>query len=239
MLLFRSIAFFSFNTLWTIFIVTLLSPLALLRNQRILINMAYIWSHIVIKSLDLICNVRIEVIGEKNIPKEPFIIACKHQSAIETIFLMIYINFPVFIIKKQLLKIPFYGWFLAMMGMIAIDRTKGSKTLKNLLVQCKTVFANKRNLIIFPEGTRTIPLEEKKFKSGIALIKKHFQHIPLIPVALNSGLFWPKDSWVIKPGIMKLQILPEIKYTNKVVHRPSEIETGNFSSINDITLWSL
>ena len=97
---------------------------------------------------------------------------------------------------------------------IAIDRTKGTKTLKNLLVQCKTVFDNKRNLIIFPEGTRTIPLEEKKFKSGIALIKKHFQHIPLIPVALNSGLFWPKDSWVIKPGIMKLQILPEIKYTN-------------------------
>ena len=196
------------------FIVTILSPLALLRSEKILINLAYIWSYVVIKSLGFICNLQIEVIGEKNLPKKPFIIACKHQSVVETVFLMTFIDFPVFIIKKQLLRIPFYGWFLTMMGMIAIDRTKGTKTLKKLLIQCKTIFTNKRNLIIFPEGTRTKPFEEKRFKSGIILIKKHFQHVPLIPVAINSGLFWQKNSLLIKPGTINLHILPEINYSD-------------------------
>tara|TARA_B110000503_G_C7039378_1_gene367547 strand:+ start:217 stop:939 length:723 start_codon:yes stop_codon:yes gene_type:complete len=211
MLLLRSLTFFICLALWTAVIVTILSPLALLRNEKTLMNMAYIWCRVTLKLLEMTCNLKVRVSGQKNIPIIPFILACKHQSVLETIFLMIYIRCPVFIIKKQLTNVPFYGWFLNSMGMITIDREKGLSSLKKLLRQCRKVFDDKRNLIIFPEGTRTQPFESKEFKLGVLAIKKKFKHIPIIPVALNSGLFWSKNSLLIKPGIADIQILPEIR----------------------------
>jgi 1-acyl-sn-glycerol-3-phosphate acyltransferase len=168
------------------------------------------WSYITIFALRIICNIKIEVQGAHNLPKSPYIIACKHQSALETVFFQQYLKFPVYVIKKELLKIPFYGWFLKHMGMIAIDRKGGISALKQMLRDCEKNLNQNRSIIIFPEGTRVMPLESVEYHAGILAIKKKFPKTPIIPIALNSGLFWPKNSWFKYPGTMTFKILPEL-----------------------------
>ena len=96
------------------------------------------------------------------------------------------------------------------MGMIAIDRKGGISALKQMLRDCEKSLNQNRSIIIFPEGTRVMPLESVEYHTGILAIKKKFPETPIIPVALNSGLFWPKNSWFKYPGTMTLKILPEL-----------------------------
>ena len=206
----RSLIFNIFLPIWTVFISTLLSPLIFFKNPKVMSALGISWSYVTISALRIICNIRIEVQGAHNLPKSPYIIACKHQSALETAFFQQYLKFPVYVIKKELLKIPFYGWFLKHMGMISIDRKGGISALKQMLRDCEKNLNQNRSIIIFPEGTRVMPLESVEYHAGILAIKKKFPEIPIIPVALNSGLFWPKNSWFKYPGTMKFKILPEL-----------------------------
>jgi len=166
------------------------------------------WSKGVIWALKVICNIRLKIQIEKDpLPNEPFIIACKHQSVIETIFFQTYLSYPVYIIKKELLRIPFYGTFLTQMGMIPIDRKNGISAIKNIIRLCNNSFKEGRSVIIFPEGTRVKPLESTRYNPGIIAIKRKFNNIPIIPVALNSGMFWSKSSWLKYPGTVIFKIL--------------------------------
>ena len=204
----RSLIFNIFLPLWTIFISVLLSPLVICNNPKIMSLLGISWSYVTILALRVICNIKIEVIGSYNLPTSPYIIACKHQSIIETAFFQQYLRFPVYVMKKELLQIPFYGWFLQRMGMIVIDRKGGISSLKKMLRDCAKNLEHNRSIIIFPEGTRVKPYKSVQYHSGIIAIKKKFLQTPIVPIALNSGLFWPKNSWLKYPGTMKMKILP-------------------------------
>lgn len=129
----------------------------------------------------------------------PVIIACKHQSAWETFFCLLMTDNFVIVLKKDLMRIPIYGSYLWKLNSIAIDRTQGIKSLKKLLADCKKAVTNGRSILIFPEGSR-IPYGEKgTYHPGITAIYKELK-IPVVPIGVNSGKFWPRKAKVKKSG---------------------------------------
>tara|TARA_B100000686_G_C16661217_1_gene901062 strand:+ start:686 stop:1306 length:621 start_codon:yes stop_codon:yes gene_type:complete len=187
-----------------------------------------IWILGIFGLLKIICKITYEIRGEKNIPNYPCLIASKHQSAFETFALYYHISNSIFIHKKQLFKIPIFGQYLKKSNMISIDRSEGTSAMRKILKETKKRISNGCSIIIFPEGTRKKPSETANYKSGIAGIYEETK-ANILPVAVNSGKYWPKDSFVKKPGhiiISFLEIIPyglnRIKLLKKI---ESEIET--------------
>ncbi|MBL4602649.1 MAG: 1-acyl-sn-glycerol-3-phosphate acyltransferase [Emcibacteraceae bacterium] len=168
-----------------------------------------IWSHGVRVILRLIMNIRLEVRGGENIPKGGALIAMKHQSSFDTFVMHTVVTHPAFVMKQELLKIPLYGHFCLNTGMIPIDRDGGLKALKKLMKDSAQSVAEERQLIIFPEGSRAIPGEHMEYQSGIFGIYKYTKH-PVIPVALNSGVFWPKKGPLVPNGVIVFDFLEPI-----------------------------
>ena len=157
------------------------------------------------------CGISYEVTGIENIPNNAFIVASKHQSAWETIFFLLLFKNPVFIIKKELTKIPIYGWYLGKMSMIIIDRKKGTNAIKQINFGAQEAIKDNRPIIIFPEGTRTSPDTRIQYKSGIKFLYDEFgDKVPVIPIALNAGKYWINKSIIKKPGIIKVKIMPQL-----------------------------
>lgn len=150
-----------------------------------------------------------EISGAENLPAKPFIIASRHESAWETIFFLKYFKDPAFVLKRELLKIPFYGPYLRRMGMIDIDRSGGMKSMKEMLDKVKKSIYDERIVVIFPEGTRINHGDEVKFHPGIAAIYSQIK-APIVPVGLDSGRFWKKNSFIKKPGIVRICFMPAI-----------------------------
>lgn len=173
---------------------------------------AKLWSYSLILLLKVICGITYEIRGKEHIPKnQSVIIAAKHQSMWETVIMHLIVNRPAYIFKKELLKIPFYGWYLNFMSGIAVDRDGGSKSLKNIVKNAKKYIKNKQNIIIFPQGTRTkidATIEDYPYQSGL-LGLYNFLKIPVIPTALNSGLYWSKNHK--KSGKIIIEFLPVIE----------------------------
>ncbi|MFT4718289.1 MAG: 1-acyl-sn-glycerol-3-phosphate acyltransferase [Rickettsiales bacterium] len=173
---------------------------------------AKFWAIILMLLLRIICGISYEVRGKENIPKNrAVIIASKHQSMWETIIMHILINCPVYIYKKELLKIPFYGWYLRFMSGTVADREGGAKALKSIVRSTKEYVKNKQSIVIFPQGTRTqigAKIEDYPYKSGL-LGLYNFLKIPVVPVALNSGLHWTQNHK--KPGKIIIEFLPIIE----------------------------
>jgi len=164
------------------------------------------WNLIVIWMGKVICGMNYRVIGAENLPDEPVILLSKHQSAWETIFYLIYMPRPlVFVFKKELLYIPFFGWGLALLRMIPIDRSKGKDAFAHVVAQGKKRLANGQWIIMFPEGTR-IPVGQKGYyKGGGARLAVETQ-TTIVPVAMNSGDCWPKNSFIKQPGLITVSI---------------------------------
>ncbi len=162
--------------------------------------------------LKLLCGINYRVVGLENIPKEPCIIACQHQSMWETIVMHLIVNRPVYVYKKELEKIPFYGWFLKVMSGIAIDRRGGASALKDLIKQTKKYLAVGQSVIIFPQGTR-VPVGASvttyPYQPGIAAMYSSCK-VKVVPAALNSGKFWQKNKILKKSGTIILEFLPPI-----------------------------
>jgi 1-acyl-sn-glycerol-3-phosphate acyltransferase len=224
----RSALFLIALIFWTIVCGLICTITFLTFNKKIISYTGWIWSSFAITLLKYICGVNTIVSGTDNIPKAPFIIASKHQSAWETIFLLKYFKNPAFILKKELAYIPIYGWYLPLMGMVCINRSAGTKALKQTLDGVKSAFNAKRNIAIFPEGTRVKPGHSVEYKSGIYAIHKHFPEVPILPIALNSGKVWPPKSFLIKPGTVTIKFLPPI---NSKHHKNSLL--GNLKNIID------
>ena len=206
-ILIRSTVFNIFLAVWTVFITTLFLPTLITRNQRIIAVTASVWAAVVMIALKIICNISYRAIGKQNLPaNEPFIVASKHQSMWETVYLMHLLKKPVFIVKEELLVIPFYGQYLKWMGMIAIKRADGLKAVRHIVSETKRAFNQGRSVIIFPEGTRCKPGEILEIQPGIVAIKKAFPLVPIIPVSLDSGKFWCKGGWLRYPGTVKVII---------------------------------
>ena len=156
-------------------------------------------------------SANIKIIGEENIlDNEKFFIACTHQSAFETFYLQSIFRGPKFILKKELIKIPIFGWYLKKIGSIAVDRNKISKKKMNFLDEIKTFSQDNRPIIIFPQGTRTEPHESPNFKKGVARIYNEL-NINCLPVTINSGEMWPKKGNLNKNKNITISILKPIK----------------------------
>jgi 1-acyl-sn-glycerol-3-phosphate acyltransferase len=159
--------------------------------------------------LRAIVGTTIEVRGRGNIPQGPCLVASKHQSAWETFALIPIFRDPALLMKRELFFIPFHGWFSRKFEMIPVDRDKGPAALRRMLREARKRIDDGREIIIFPEGTRRPPGAPPDYKTGIVLLYDALG-VPCLPVALNSGLFWPRRSVIRRPGTIVVEILPPI-----------------------------
>jgi 1-acyl-sn-glycerol-3-phosphate acyltransferase len=163
------------------------------------------WARFNLWWLRVTCRVQYEVQGLEHIPATPCIIFCNHQSAWETLALQKIFPPQVWLMKRELLWIPFFGWGLAMLDPIAIDRRAGTRALRQLIEQGAQRLATGRWVVIFPEGTRVAPGAQRAFQVGGAKLAEH-SGAPVIPVAHNAGCFWPRRSFVKMPGVIRVVI---------------------------------
>jgi 1-acyl-sn-glycerol-3-phosphate acyltransferase len=137
------------------------------------------------------------------------IIACKHQSSWETLAFTLLFDDIAIVLKRELLFIPVVGWAMARAGNIAVARGDGAAALRGMVRQAKAVIADGRRVVIFPEGTRVAPGDQRPYQIGTAALYRQLG-VPVVPMALNSGLFWGRRKWVKGPGTITLEILPPI-----------------------------
>jgi len=168
------------------------------------------WSKITLHVLSFLCGLKFEISGQENIPETPCIIFCKHQSTWETMALQLLFIPQVWILKRELLWVPFFGWTLASMKSIAIDRSSGKKALRQIVEQGTRRLKEGNWVIIFPEGTRKLPGQKPNYKIGGAMLAKSSGY-DVLPIAHNAGEFWPKGQYIKKPGLIKMVIGPVIK----------------------------
>ena len=168
------------------------------------------WIKVVIYCLGVVVGLHYRVEGAENLPDGHFMIASKHQSAWETLALHLIFQDPAIVLKRELLMLPILGWFIAKVGMVPIDRGGGSGALKTMLATARKWSNAGRPVIIFPQGTRVPVGEDAKYHSGVYAIYKALG-VPLIPVALNSGMFWPRQAFVKFPGVIKVKLLKSIQ----------------------------
>lgn len=171
------------------------------------------WARSMIWWLRITCNIRHEIHGIENIPSTPSIILAKHQSAWETLAFQAIFPTQVYVLKRELLWIPIFGWGLAMSSPIAIDRSAGREALKKLVAQGKDRLAKGLWVVIFPEGTRKAPGERGKYHIGGAWLASHTE-TQVVPVAHNAGKFWAKNSFIKKPGVIQVRIGTPIPTAN-------------------------
>lgn len=157
----------------------------------------------------IIVGTRLEVRGRENLPEGAALIASKHQSAWDTFGLIPLTRDPAMVMKKELLSLPLYGWFSRKFEMIPIQRELGPAALRRMAFEAATRAAQGRDIVIFPEGTRRAPGAPPAYKPGLALLYNTL-NIPCVPVALNSGLFWPRRSLLRRPGTIIVEFLPAI-----------------------------
>jgi len=159
--------------------------------------------------LRVIVGTKIEVRGRENIPEGACLVASKHQSAWETFALIPIFRDPALLMKRELFWIPVHGWFSYKFQMIPVDRDKGPAALRRMLREARKRIDDGREIIIFPEGTRRPPGAPPDYKTGIVLLYDALG-VPCLPVALNSGLFWPRRTVLRRPGTIVVEILPPI-----------------------------
>ncbi len=229
MILARSLAFnFLFFLGGSLFLVALIPGLLLPR--RWVMHFPAIWHGYVLWILRLTCGITHEIRGRENLPAEPSIIAVKHQSAWDTMILPIVLKDAAYVLKRQLLRIPIYGWYLRKLDNLPVERTGGANALRAMVETGQRILAQGRSIVIFPEGTRTVPGERRPYHPGIAALYTQLD-VPVVPVALNSGQFWGRRAFLKRPGRIVLEFLPPIApgLPRKVFMREleSRIETAS------------
>jgi len=168
-----------------------------------------LWILGIFKLLEIICNITHEIIGRENIPDYSILIASKHQSAFETFALFFYLKKSIFIHKTQLFFIPIFGQYLKKTNMISINRSEGAAAMRKILREAKSKMAAGCSIVIFPEGTRKVPGEKPDYKTGFIGIYNETES-EILPIAVNSGLYWPKHTFIKTPGKIIIKILKPI-----------------------------
>ena len=181
-------------------------PLPALTRYRIIT----VWTRWVMWASRVICGIRYRVVGAENIPKDPCIILAKHQSAWETMGFQLIFPPQVWVLKKELLRVPFFGWGLAMLSPIAIDRSSRRQALQQLVEHGQHRLAAGFFIVIFPEGTRIAPGKRGKYRAGGARLAVQ-TNTPVLPVAHNAGLCWGKNAFLKYPGLVTVSIGPPIQ----------------------------
>lgn len=174
--------------------------------RQVLFTLAKSWAHSMTWMLRVFCNIRVEFRGLENIPSGPLLIAAKHQSAFETIALLPLFREPMFILKRELTWIPLFGVFLLKAQMIPVDRSAGVRAMSRMTSLARERVRGDRQLIIFPEGTRRPAGAAPRYKPGVAQLYLACG-VQCLPVALNSGLFWPRRTFLRYPGTIVVEFL--------------------------------
>ena len=167
------------------------------------------WAEGVLWLLEHVVGITYEVRGHRHIPEGPALIASKHQSAWDTVTFHIFMAAPAYVMKKELTNLPLYGRFTQMAGSIVVDREAGAQAIKGLVRDCRASLETGHQIVIFPEGTRTTPGTRYPYQPGIAALYRQLD-MAVVPVALNSGLFWGRHSFIKNPGRIVVQFLPPI-----------------------------
>ncbi len=204
MLFLRSLLFAIGQWLYTPIFCTLALftlPISPVRRNEIL----SLWARNMLWWLKVTCNITYKIKGIEKIPTNPCVILSKHQSAWETLAFQQIFPALVFVMKRELLWIPFFGWGLAMTSPIAINRSAGREALKQLVALGKARLKKGFWVVIFPEGTRIAPQSQGKFHIGGAWLASGAK-ANVLPVAHNAGLFWPKNSFIKRPGVITVSI---------------------------------
>lgn len=208
MIIVRSLIFSVFFYLWSAGLSILMTPL-FLGPRRWVIKALGLWSRGIKVLLLVICGVKVEIRGREHIPAGPALIAPKHQCMYDTMGLWEVLDDPCYVLKKELLIIPYFGWYAIKGGMIAIDREGHASALKKLVKDSKDRLKDNRQILIFPEGTRTPPGETNTYKPGVAALYSQLG-LPVTPMATNSGHHWPAHGFIRRPGTIVYEFLEPI-----------------------------
>ena len=211
----RSTLFALWALLWTLLTAPLVIGGALLLRGLWGYHFGKLWRLGIQWGVEHLLGIRPKVIGIENMPQEPCIILSKHQSAWETMTLQDYVPngaYCVFVLKKELLRVPFIGWGLGAMKMISIDRAAGKNALDQVVTQGRERLKQGFYVIIFPEGTRVAPGQKRRYKPGGAYLATRVG-CKVVPVAHDSGELWPRQSFLKKPGTVTVSIGPAFDAT--------------------------
>ncbi len=221
MLLIRSVLFnIAFYLLTTILAIGGLPTI--LFGRRAILELARVWGRATLWLLDAICGMKVEFRGVENLRQQHgCIIASKHQSAWETVALVTQVEDFTYILKRELIFIPLFGQYLKLSNQIAINRKSRSAALRDLVQQAGAAIAEGRAIFIFPEGTRRPAGAPPLYKSGVSHLYAAAK-APCVPVALNSGLFWPRRTVLRRPGTVLVEFLPVI---------PAGLKTSEFARV--------
>jgi 1-acyl-sn-glycerol-3-phosphate acyltransferase len=204
----RSLLFVALFYIWSVFWVLLISPL-MLAPRRWMVRSWRIWALGIMALLRVVCGIRVELRGRRHIPRGPALIAPKHQCMLDVFAQFAWLPDSCFVTKKELMWIPFFGWYAAKGGMIVVDRAGHATALRKMVVEAKDRFADGRQLVIFPEGTRGEPGVPGDYKPGIAALYRELE-VPVHPVATNAGVHWPAHGFKRKPGTIVFEYLEPI-----------------------------
>jgi|TARA_B100000614_G_scaffold246975_3_gene253478 1-acyl-sn-glycerol-3-phosphate acyltransferase len=206
LLFLRSAAFNLVFYAMSVVIVIAATPCLVLPRRFTLYAMEA-WSHLTLWLLRVIAGTHYEVRGE--LPRGGVLVASKHQSMWDTIVMTAILKDPAMVLKRELLWIPFYGWYAQKARMIAIDRGAAAAAIRRLVSQGKAAVAEGRPVVIFPEGTRSAPGSKLEYKPGVAALYRQLG-VECVPAAVNSGLFWARRGFTRRPGTILLEFLPPI-----------------------------
>ena len=181
----------------------------LLAPRRTVMRFGRFWAQCVLALLKAIVGLDGEIRGIEHLPPGGCLIAMKHQSAWDALILPVVLGDPAVVIKRELLWLPFYGWYAARAGSITIDRRGAAGALRRMVAAARQAVAAARPIVIFPEGTRTAPGQRLTYQPGVAALYQALA-VPLVPAAVNSGLYWGRRSFVKRPGRILLEFLPPI-----------------------------
>jgi 1-acyl-sn-glycerol-3-phosphate acyltransferase len=199
-----NVAFFA----WTAILGIIGLPL-LLAPRSVTMRFGRFWASNVLGLLKATVGLGHEVRGLDHVPRRGCIIAMKHQSAWDTLILPVVLGDPAPVLKRELLLLPIYGWFTARTKPIAIDRKAGAGALRRMVAVARSIAASGRPIVIFPEGTRVAPGERRPYQPGVAALYQALE-LPLVPAAVNSGLYWGRRSFVKRSGRIVLEFLDPI-----------------------------
>ena len=208
MLAVRSLIFVAAFYIWSGFWVLLILPLMIF-PWRWMVASWKIWSRGVMLLLRVICDIRTELRGREYMPKGRALIAPKHQCMFDVFAQFAYLPASCFVTKKELMWIPLFGWYARKGKMIVVDRSAHAKALRKMVAEAKVRFADDRQLLIFPEGTRTEPGAPGEYKPGIAALYRELD-VAVHPVATNAGVHWPRKGFMRKPGLIVFEYLEPI-----------------------------
>lgn len=193
---------------WTV-LLAVLYLLLLPLPWHVLFSAVTWWARTMMWTLRILVGLDWEVRGRERLPAGACIVAAKHQSAWDTVSLPLWFDYPAVVLKRELFLIPVWGWHARRCGMIRVDRAAGGRALMRMVAEARARAADGRKIVIFPQGTRTAPRTKRAYLPGVAALYDRLG-LPVVPVALNSGLFWGRRAFMKRPGTIVVEFLEPI-----------------------------